>query len=75
MLALLALLAQAPDSFPGGGPESLDQLLNAYYLLFAGGFLIAVLGHLFQSRTLVASGIILVFLGTATFLVAVGIHG
>jgi len=72
---VLALLAQAPDSFPGGGPDALEALLNAYYLLFAGGFLIALLGHLFQSRTLVASGIILVFLGTATFLVAVGLHG
>jgi len=72
---VLALLAQAPDSFPGGGPDTLEQLLDAYYLLFAGGFLIAVLGHLFQSRTLVLSGIILVFMGTATFFVAVGVHG
>jgi hypothetical protein len=72
---VLALLAQAPDSFPGGGPDTLEALLDAYYLLFAGGFLIAVLGHLFQSRTLVLSGIILVFLGTGAFLVAVGIHG
>ena len=72
---MLALLAQAPDSFPGGGPDTLEQLLDAYYLLFAGGFLIAVLGHLFQSRTLVLSGIILVFMGTATFFVAVGVHG
>jgi hypothetical protein len=72
---VLALLAQAPDTFPGGGPDTLEQLLNAYYLLFAGGFLIAVIGHLFQSRTLVLSGIILVFMGTAAFFVAVGAHG
>ena len=72
---MLALLAQAPDKFPGGGPDTLEQLLGAYYLLFAGGFLIAVLGHLFQSRTLVLAGITLVFLGTAVFFLAVGIHG
>jgi hypothetical protein len=72
---VLALLAQAPDGFPGGGPDTLEQLLDAYYLLFAGGFVIAVLGHLLQSRTLVLSGIILVFLGTAVFLIAVGTHG
>ncbi len=72
---MLALLAQAPDGFPGGGPDTLERLLDAYYLLFAGGFLIAVLGHLFQSRTLVLSGIILVFLGTGAFFVAVGTHG
>ncbi len=72
---MLALLAQAPDTFPGGGPDTLEQLLNAYYFLFAGGFLIAVIGHLFQSRTLVLSGIILVFMGTAAFFVAVGAHG
>ena len=72
---MLALLAQAPDSFPGGGPDDLERLLNAYYLLFGGGFLIAVLGHLFQSRTLVLAGIILVFLGTAAFFVAVGTRG
>ncbi len=72
---MLALLAQAPDGFPGGGPDTLEALLDAYYLLFAGGFAIAVLGHLFQSRTLVMSGIILVFLGTGAFFVAVGTHG
>lgn len=72
---MLALLAQAPDSFPGGGPDSLEQLLDAYYLLFASGFLIALLGHLFQSKTLVLSGIILVFLGTGAFFLAVGTHG
>lgn len=72
---MLALLAQAPDSFPGGGPDTLEQLLNAYYFLFAGGFLIAVLGHVFQSRTLVLAGIILVFMGTAAFFVAIGGYG
>jgi hypothetical protein len=72
---VLALLAQAPDSFPGGGPDALERLLDAYYLLFAGGFLIAVVGHIFQSRTLVIAGIVLVFLGTGAFYVAVGTRG
>lgn len=72
---MLALLAQAPDTFPGGGPDTLEGLLDLYYLLFAGGFLIAVLGHVFQAKTLVTVGIVLVFLGTAAFFVAVGIHG
>lgn len=72
---MLALLAQAPDTFPGGGPDTLEALLDLYYLLFAGGFLIAVLGHVFQAKTLVTVGIVLVFLGTAAFFVAVGTHG
>jgi hypothetical protein len=72
---VLALLAQAPDSFPGGGPDALERLLNAYYLLFGCGFLIAVVGHIFESRTLVIAGIILVFLGTGAFYVAVGTRG
>ena len=72
---MLPLLAQAPDSFPGGGPDDLERLLNAYYLLFGSGFLIALVGHLFQSRTLVLAGIILVFLGTGAFFVAVGTRG
>ena len=72
---MLALLAQAPDNFPGGGPDALERLLDAYYLLFGAGFLVAVIGHILQSRTLVIAGIILVFLGTGAFYVAVGTRG
>lgn len=72
---MLAFLAQAPTNYPGGGPGDLERLLSAFYLLFGGGFLIAVIGHLAGSRTLVMAGIALVFLGTAAFFVAVGTHG
>jgi len=72
---VLALLAQAPTSFPGGGPGELERLLSIFYYLFGAGFLVAVVGHLAGSRTLVTAGIALVFLGTAAFFVAIGTHG
>ena len=72
---MLALLAQAPTGYPGGGPGDLERLLSVFYILFGSGFVIAVIGHLAGSRTLVMAGIILVFLGTAAFFVAVGTHG
>jgi len=68
---VLALLAQAaPNNFPSG-PEDLERYLNAFYLLFGMGFLIGMLGGLFKSRTLQAVGVILVFMATALFMVAI----
>ena len=68
---MLAWLAQGPSNFPGGS-EDLESLLSAFYVLFGAGFLVGVLGHLFDSKTLRAAGIALVFIGTAVFFVAVG---
>ena len=68
---MLAWLAQGPSNFPGGSDE-LESLLSAFYVLFGAGFLVGVLGHLFDSKTLRVVGIALVFIGTAVFFVAVG---
>lgn len=75
MTVLLALLAQGPTNFPSGGADELERLLSVFYLLWGGGFLIAVLGRLFDSRTLLIAGIGLVFLGTGVFFVTVGFYG
>lgn len=71
-----ALLAQIDlPSLGGEGPSGVEQLLSAFYVLFGVGFLIGALGHLFDSRALRATGIALVMLGTAAFMVAVGRSG
>jgi hypothetical protein len=65
-------------SLPGlgqDGPNDLQQLLTVFYLMMGGGFFIAVTGHVFKSRTLVIAGIVLIFAGTAVFMVAVGSYG
>lgn len=75
MTVLLALLAQGPTNFPSGGADELERLLSAFYLLWGGGFALAVLGRLFDSRILLTTGIGLVFVGTGVFFAAVGIYG
>jgi hypothetical protein len=70
--------ALAQISLPGlgqEGPDDLQQLLTIFYLMMGGGFFIAIAGHIFKSRTLVLVGIILIFTGTAVFMVAVGSYG
>lgn len=65
-------------SLPGlgeAGPSDLQQLLTVFYLMLGGGFFIAVAGHVFKSRMLVIAGIVLIFAGTAVFMVAVGSYG
>jgi hypothetical protein len=65
-------------SLPGlgqEGPDDLQRLLTIFYLMMGGGFLIAITGHIFKSRTLVLAGILLIFIGTAVFMVAVGSYG
>jgi hypothetical protein len=75
MVPLLVRLAQAlPDDFPSG-PDDLEQQLTLFFLLFAVGFLLATLGHLFKSRTMVGIGVALVFLSTAVFMVAIADRG
>ena len=76
MANLATMLGQI--SLPGlgqEGPDDLQRLLTIFYLMMGGGFLIAVTGHIFKSRTLVLSGILLIFIGTAVFMVAVGSYG
>ena len=76
MATLATVLGQI--SLPGlgqDGPNDLQRLLTVFYLMMGGGFFIAVTGHVFKSRTLVIAGIVLIFSGTAVFMVAVGSYG
>jgi hypothetical protein len=65
-------------SLPGlgqEGPDDLQRLLTIFYLMMGGGFLIGITGHVFKSRTLVIAGVLLIFIGTGVFMVAVGSYG
>ena len=73
---LAALLAQV--DLPGlgqEGPDDLRSLLAASFILFVVGFAIGVLGHVTQSRTFVTIGVVIIFAGTAFFILAVGQYG
>jgi hypothetical protein len=76
MAGLPTLLAQIDLPGLGGeGPGDVESLLTIFYVLLGLGFFVAVMGHLFQVRALVVAGIVLVFLGTAVFFVAVASYG
>jgi hypothetical protein len=71
-----SLLAQIDlPSLGDEGPEDLEDLLSLFYWLFGAGFLVGVLGHLFDSRLLRATGIAMVMGATVVFLMAVGTDG
>jgi len=73
---MLALLAQVSlPSLGQEGPDDLRRLLSMFLVLMGVGFLVAIVGHLVRSRTLVAIGLALVFLGTGVFMVAVATEG
>ena len=70
-----ALLAQIDlPSLRQEGPEGLQRLLRAFFVLFGAGFLVGALGHLFQSRALRAVGIALIMLAAVGLMVAVGTY-
>jgi hypothetical protein len=76
MAALLPLLAQI--DLPGlgsEGPGDVESLLTTFYVLLGLGFFVAVMGHVFQMRALVLTGIVLVFIGTGVFMIAVSQYG
>ena len=76
MPALAIALAQV--DLPGlgqKGPQDLQQLLRIFGVLLGTGFLVAITGHVIQSRALVVIGIGLVLIATAVFMVAVGSYG
>ena len=76
MAALLSILGQIGIPDPGQeGGKDLQRLLDLFYVLVGVGFLVAVAGHLFDSRALVIVGIAMFFIGTAVFMVAVGTYG
>ena len=51
----------------------LPQTAGPYITLMLIGFVIGILGHLTRARWLVAAGIILIFLGTLLFPLAVNL--
>jgi len=61
---LLTLIAQGDSSTPSGARTSASISPNVFILMFGLGFLPGSFGHLFRSRTMVAAGILLVFLST-----------
>jgi hypothetical protein len=70
----LTLLWLAASDFldPGRGPEQsggFEVSPSFFIALFGIGFLVGVLGHIARSRTLVAAGVLMIFL--ATFLIPV----
>jgi Flp pilus assembly protein TadB len=66
MSVLAALLAQ----LSGGGKDLPDQSgrfevsPTAFVIVFGAGFVIAMIGHLYRSRTMVGVGIAMIFLST-----------
>ncbi|HEY1273996.1 MAG TPA: hypothetical protein VGF25_03770 [Thermoleophilaceae bacterium] len=57
------------------GPDDLRALLTTSFVLLVAGFVIGTLGHIGQSRTLVAIGVTIVFAATIAFVLAVGRFG
>jgi hypothetical protein len=57
------------------GPDDLHSLLTASFVLLGAGLVLGALGHLTQLKPVVATGIALVFVGAAFFVVAVGQFG
>ncbi len=68
MSALSTLLAQAPFLDPGGGSGRVS--IGGFAAILGTGFLIAIAGHIIQSRVLVAFGIAVIF-GATVFVPAV----
>ena len=61
LLAQLDLRDDGPDLIPDSGLET-DP--TPYLILFGVGFLLGALGHLTQTKTLIALGVGMVFLAT-----------
>jgi hypothetical protein len=57
------------------GPDDLHSLLTASFVLVGTGLVLGTFGHLTQLKGVVATGIALVFVGAAFFVVAVGQFG
>ncbi len=51
----------------------LPDSIGPYIALMVGGFLVAILGHLSRSRWMVAIGVIMIFLATLLFPLALQI--
>jgi hypothetical protein len=75
---VLAALAVNIPGLPGlgdQGPGDLESLLTSVFVLMGAGFAIALLGHLTRTRLLVAIGVLVVMVGSAVFVLAIGRYG
>jgi hypothetical protein len=73
---LAAWLAQIDlPSLGSEGPDDLDALLRASFLLIPLGLIVGIAGHLTGLKSIVATGIGLVMLGTVVFIVAIAGYG
>ena len=62
---IAALIAQLLD--PDRGPEPSGDFRvepEAFVALLLAGFAIGILGHIFKAKTMVATGILMIFLAT-----------
>jgi hypothetical protein len=57
LVAVVAQLPELPDPKFRTDPEP-------YLILFGVGFLVAVMGHIFKVKVMIAAGILMVFLAT-----------
>jgi hypothetical protein len=72
----LLLLAMSDFLEPGRGPEQSGDFRvspSFFFVLFGIGFAIGVVGHITKSRTLVATGILLVMLATVFLPIALAL--
>jgi uncharacterized membrane protein len=63
------LAAQLPDLPTPKGEGDFPVPPSLFFVLFAVGFLIGVLGQVIRSRPMITAGLALVFLSTALFVV------
>ena len=63
------MLSQLPPPPTSEQEQALPLPPELFYSLFGFGFVIAVIGHLFRARSLVAAGIALVFLSSGVFVI------
>jgi hypothetical protein len=72
----LLTLAMSDFLEPGGGPEQTGdfRISPSFFVVLLGvGFVIGVAGHIVKSKTLVATGILLVMLATVFLPIAVAL--
>jgi hypothetical protein len=71
---LHALIAQFLD--PDKGPEPTGDWRTepeAFMVLLLAGFLIGILGHIYKAKTMIATGILMIFLATVGLPVYLGL--
>jgi hypothetical protein len=69
------LVAIDLPSLSSKGPDQLHWLITTSFILLAGGMVIGVIGRIVASRAVVAVATVLILVGAAMFLVAVGRYG